>query len=329
MKRSILTNGFKLTLRHWPAMVWVYAMNLIFARVFSMPLSGQLAALTGNSLYSQRLVSAFDFGVVAEIFRKGAEGPGTAASASYAATWLYVAVYFLIVPGTLFVYQTGAPAKLSTLIHTGFLYFWRFVRITLVSFVVFGIVLGVLFAAQSHWSTHVDDKILGRPGAIASFAGFVIIGLVAALLRIYFDLVEVYTVQLGSLAPLDDSPKQAKLHRRIRSAFGPAWRTLRSNFFRAYGTFVLLFLLGLSAVIITARIAMHSLAQPHTLLLFVLAQLGLILMLWTRFWQRGAETVLALDNPLAAPAVLFVPEPEPEPQPVFVETPAAPEGYTA
>jgi len=190
MKRSILTNGFKLTLRHWPALVWVYALNLVLARLFSLPLSGQLTALTGNSLYSQRLVSAFDFGVVAEIFRKGSEGPGTAASASYAATWLYVAIYFLIVPGTLFVYQTGAPAKLSTRIHTGFLYFWRFIRITLVSFVVFGIVLGILFAIQSRWSTHVDDKILGRPGFIAWFAGFVIIGLVAAFLRVYFDLVD-------------------------------------------------------------------------------------------------------------------------------------------
>jgi hypothetical protein len=331
MKRSILTNGLKITLRHWPALIWVYALNLVLARLFSIPLASQLTALTGNSLYSQRLVSAFDLGVVSEIIRKDNEGPGAAFSASYLATWVYVAIYFLIVPGTLFVYQTDAPAKLSTLLQTGILYFWRFLRITLVSFVVFGIVLGILFIAQNHWAAHVDDKILGRPGATAWFAGYVIIGLVAAVLRVYFDLVEVYTVQLGALTPLDDSPKQAKLHRRIRKAFAPAWKTLRSNFFRAYGSFVFLFLLGLSAVIVTARIAMHSLAQPHTWLLFVLSQLGLFVMLLTRFWQRGAETELTLDNPLAAPAIIFVPKPEPEPvpQPVFIETPAATEGFSA
>jgi hypothetical protein len=38
-------------------------------------------------------------------------------------------------------------------------------------------------------------------------------------------------------------------------------------------------------------------------------------MLLTRFWQRGAETVLALDNALAAPLLLLVPvEPEPLPE---------------
>jgi len=331
MKRSILTNGFKLALRHWPALVWVYVLNLLLARLFSVPLSSQIAAITGNSLYSQRLASGFDIGVLAETIRKLGEGPGSAASASYFGTWLYVAIYFLIIPGTLFVYQTDAPAKLSTLLHTGLVYFWRFVRLTLVSFVVFGVVLGILFFAQNHWATHVDNVILGRPGAIAWFAGYLIIGLVAAALRVYFDLVEVYTVQLGTLPPLEDSPAQAKLHRRIRKTFLPAWRTLRGNFFRAYFVFVLLTLLGLSAVIVTARIAMHSLAQPHTWLLFLLAQLGLFVMLFTHFWQRGAETVLALDYPLAAPAILVVPppEPEPEPQPVFVETPAAPEGYSA
>jgi hypothetical protein len=32
--------------------------------------------------------------------------------------------------------------------------------------------------------------------------------------------------------------------------------------------------------------------------MFLLAQLGLFLMLFTRFWQRGVETSLALQNPM-------------------------------
>jgi hypothetical protein len=327
MKRSILIHGLKLTLRSWPALVWTYVFNLGLALLFCLPLHSQLAAITEHSLASQRLGTAFDLGVGADVLSKLGEGPGSAASASYFATYLYLALYFLIVPGTLAVYQSGAPAKLSSLVFTGLAYFWRFVRITLVSFLVFALVLGPLLALQNLWSNHIDEHILGRPGAIAWFAGSIVIGLVASLLRVYFDLVEVYTVQLGLLPPLEESKAQAKLHRHVRKVLLPAWRTLWRNFFRAYGTFVFLALLGLSAVIVTARIAMHSLAQPRVWPLFLLAQTGLFLMLLTRFWQRGAESTLALDNPLAPPELPMqkpVPVPTDEAGVVAVSEASAP-----
>jgi hypothetical protein len=37
--------------------------------------------------------------------------------------------------------------------------------------------------------------------------------------------------------------------------------------------------------------------------MFLLAQLGLFLMLFTRFWQRGAETSLSLQNPILSPSL--------------------------
>jgi hypothetical protein len=314
-QRSLLAGGLSLTLRNWPALVWTYIFNLVLSIVFSLPLYGQINAITGHSFGSQRLTGAFDLGVLGGLATKLGEGPGSSASTSYFSTYIYLAIYFLLVPGTLFCYQTGAPAKLSTMLQTGIAYFWRFVRITLISLVAFGIVLGILFAIQGRWASYLDEHTVGRAGFIQQMLGIVLIGFVAAALRVYFDLVEVYTVQLGLLTPLDDTPAQAKLHRQIRKVLRPAWQTFRRNFFRVYETFVLLFLLGVSAVIITARIAMHSLAQPRVWPLFLLAQIGLFLMLLTRFWQRGAETVLALDNALLAPVLLLVPvEPEPLPE---------------
>ena len=59
----------------------------------------------------------------------------------------------------------------------------------------------------------------------------------------------------------------------------------------------------LAAVILSARTSMHMLAQPRVWPTFLLAQLGLFLMLLTRFWQRGAETSLALQNPIVAPSL--------------------------
>jgi hypothetical protein len=46
--------------------------------------------------------------------------------------------------------------------------------------------------------------------------------------------------------------------------------------------------------------------------MFLLAQLGLLLMLFTRFWQRGVETSLSLQNPILSqspPAAIHVASP--------------------
>lgn len=312
--RSLLTTGLSLTLRNLPALLWTYAFNLGIALLFSLSLHNQLSTLMAHSLASQSLLSGFDLTTVAGLFTFLSDSPGGPAT-SFTAVPVYLLIYFLLVPGTLFVYQTAAPARLSTLFQSGILHFWRFVRITLISFFVFGIVLGPLLAVQNAGSSYLDKHILGRNGFLLQLAGLVLVGLVAALLRLYFDLVEVYTVQLGlQLKP------NGKPDRRVRRAFAPAWRALTRNFPRAYLTFVILTLVGLSAVVVTARIAMHSLAQPRVWPMFLLAQAGLFLMLLTRFWQRGAETTLALDFPIP-PAVLeplpppFTAAPIPNPEP--------------
>jgi hypothetical protein len=305
-QRSIFLGGFTTMLRHWPALVWTYVFNVSLAFFFTMPLHNQMASLTANSLESERLVGGFDLGVAGSVLGHLSINQGSAAPASYLSIWVFVLIYFMLVPGVLFCYQTDAPARLSTLLQTGLMYFWRFVRITLVSFVFFGVVLGVLFAIQGRWAAHVDETSVGRAAWLHEMAGIVVIGLVAAFLRVYFDLVEVYTVQLGFQAPVVGM--KANMNRRIRRVLLPAWRTYRRNFFRVYLSFVFLTLLGLSAVVVTARIAMHSLAQPRMWPMFLLAQIGLFLMLLTRFWQRGAETVLAQENALAV-AVVVVAEP--------------------
>jgi hypothetical protein len=176
-----------------------------------------------------------------------------------------------------------------------------------------------LNALQRLWSNHVDETVVGRPGFLLDLAGLVLIGLVAAALRAYFDLVQVYTIQLGLLQFPIDAGKKRRPERQIRRTFKPAWRTLRRNFFRLYATFLFLALLGLAAVVLSARVAMHSLAQPRVWPMFLVAQLGLFAMLLTRFWQRGAETVLVLENPILVPVPVVPPPIVPEAQPLESE----------
>ena len=303
--RNIFIHGLSLTLRRLPALLWAYVFNLALAFLFSISLNLQLSRLLNHSLAAQRLSSGFDLGTIGETYLHLHQGPTSDAGAvsGHASIPLFLLVYFLLVPGTLFCYQTDTPARLGTLLKQGLLYFWRFVRITILTLLISGLILGPLFFLQGKWADQVDDHIVGRSAFLLILAGNILLFLVASILRLYFDLVEVYTVQLGQHLRPTLFGQQAKPDRRVRHALTPAWRALRSHFAEAWPIFLFLSLLGFAAVILTARISMHMLAQPRVWPTFLLAQLGLFLMLLTRFWQRGAETSLALQNPIPSPSL--------------------------
>jgi hypothetical protein len=297
-RRDIFFHGLSLTLRRLPAVLWTYAFNLALALIFSVRLHDQFSAIMDHSLAAQRLIGGFDLGSVGETLVRLQDGPSGSITSSSFSIPLYLAIYFLLVPGTLFCYQTATPARLNTLLQQGLLYFWRFVRITLLTLLVSALILGPLLFLQNKWAEYIDEYTVGRHAFFATLVGYIIIFLVASILRLYFDLVEVYTVQLGLHLRRNGKPD-----RRVHRALAPAWQTLHDHFAHAWPIFLFLTLLGTAAVILTARMSMHMLAQPRVWPTVLLAQLGLFLLLFTRFWQRGAETSLALQNPIPNPSL--------------------------
>jgi hypothetical protein len=298
-RRNIFLHGLFLTLRRFPAVVWAYVFNLGLALVFSIRLHAQFSSIMDHSLAAQRLTGGFDLATAASTFLRLQDGPSGRNAGTFSAVPLYLLIYFLLVPGTLFCYQTKSSARLSTLFHQGLIHFWRFFRITLLTILVSALLLGPLIFFQGKWADHVDKHAVERPAFFAVLIGYIVIFLVASILRLYFDLVEVYTVELGLHLRHNGKPD-----RRVRRALAPAWRTLRAHFSQVWPIFLFLTLLGASAVILTARVSMHMLAQPRVWPTFLLAQFGLFFLLFTRFWQRGAETSLTLQNPIFRPSPL-------------------------
>ena len=293
--RSILVHGLGIALRRLPAFLWTYAFNLALALALCLPFKVQFSNLLDHSLAAQRLSSGFDLGTVAAAAMQVRRGdPGQASiMSSHASVPLYLLLYFLLVPGTLYCYLTRTHARLSTLLQHGLLHFWRFVRITLLTLLAAFFLLGPLVLLQQRWARIVDDRFVGHPALLLTLAGLLVVLLAASLLRLYFDLVEAYTVQLGThLRP------GGKPDRRVRRTLGPAFRLLRNHLARAWFVFLLLAILGALAAFLSGRTAMHMLAQPRVWPLFLVAQLGLLLTLFTRFWQRGAETSLILQHPI-------------------------------
>ncbi len=292
-RRSIFLLGLSVTIRRFPALLWAYVFNLGLALLFSLRLHTQLASILDHSLAAQRLINGFDLGTVAGTFLRFQGSPAESTATSYLSVPLFLLLYFVLIPGTLFCYETDSPARLSTLSHQGLLHFWRFVRITILTLILSGVVLGLLSFLQTKWAEHVDEHAVGFHSFLARMAGIAFILLVACFLRLYFDLVEVYTVQVGL-----HIRSNGRSDRRVLRTFAPAWRVLRANFAEAFPIFLLLAILGAAAVLLTARLSVHMLAQPRVWPAFLLTQFGLFLMLLTRFWQRGVETSLAMQFPI-------------------------------
>ncbi|MBS1798555.1 MAG: hypothetical protein JSS95_01885 [Acidobacteria bacterium] len=293
--RSILLHGLGLALRRLPAFLWTYLFSLVLALGFCYPLKIGLSNILDHSLAAQRLSSGFDVGTAVDAAMRVHEGPAGQALAltSHGAVPAYLLLYLLLVPGTLFCYITRTRAHLSTLLRQGVIYFWRFVRIALLTLLAALFLLGPFVVLQGHWSALIDDNFVGRTSLLLRLAGMLVVLLAASLLRLYFDLVEAYTVQLAV-----EHERNSRPDRRVRRTLEPAFRLLRQHFFRAWLVFLLLAIMGAAAAFFSARTAMHMLAQPHAWPMFLVSQLGLMAMLFTRFWQRGAEVSLVIQHPL-------------------------------
>ncbi|MHB1022857.1 MAG: hypothetical protein ACYC46_07550 [Acidobacteriaceae bacterium] len=313
-KQSILAAGFLLTLRHWRALVWTYVFQLALAILFTLRFHAELAAILNHSLASRSLVNGFDIGALAEVLIHLHQSGG--AATSFVGIALFALLYLLLTAGTLFVFQTGEKALLSTLLSTGLRYFWRFLRLLLIAIPVQTAVLGVLFGLRSAFLKHADRFVVGVPMFLHTAISLLVIGLIAVFLRVYFDLTEVYTLQLG-----------IRGDRRMRRSLLPALRVYFANFGRVYFSFLGIQILGKLGLMFFFFVALQLLATPHVGPLFLLAQIGLFLLLAARFWQHGMETALVLANPIPEPAPLPVPEeayaplpdpiPSPEPEPPY------------
>ena len=300
--RSLLRCGLHLLVTHMGTVLWTYAASLIVALVFSLRLHSQLASLLNHSLAAQRLNAAFDLGTLASVVDRFNQNTPSAGASSSIAIFVYLGISFILVPGSLFCYQAHAPGRISTLVAQGLQFFWRFIRIAALTVIVSIVILGPLIVAQNAWSTHVDLHHTGYDAFLRNLPGILVIALVALLLRLYFDLVEVYTVQLANQPMPSGKPDH-----RVRKVLLPALKTLFANLLRTYSVFVFLTLLGVMALFFTGRVAGHMLAHPSVVPAFLIGQVGILVSMAARFWQRGAETILAQDNPLDTAMVYQAP----------------------
>jgi hypothetical protein len=308
---NLLLQGFQLGVRNWPCVVWTYAVNLLFALLAGIPLSSGLAPYLDHSLAAKPIAGTIDISYLRELAIQ-VRGTGFFPMVTQTAVWLnmlQVLVLFVLFAGSVFVYVSAEPPRLSVLLRGGIAYFWRFVRAAIVAGFAATLILGLLLGIRGLLLDRADNLYTQRQIFVFAAISAGLILLLALLVRLWWDLVEVYIVRNA----MDGE-------RSILPALLPALRLLFRYFFRTFGSFLVA---GLAGVVALAMcLLLWRLLPAHQVwIACLLAQFGLFLLLAGRFWQRGIEAtlVMSVDPPRVATDAM---EPEETAEMVEEEVPA-------
>jgi hypothetical protein len=290
---NLLVQGFLLAWRNWPFVVWVYAVNLFFGLLAGVPFTTGLTPYLDHSLAAQKIAGTIDLTYLGELalhLRDTTFFPVAVHTAGWLSL-LQLLVLFVLFAGTVFVYVSAEPPRFSVLLRGGVAYFWRFVRAGILVGCIAGLILGILFALRAALLTRASQVYVDRKMFYyAAISGAVIL-LVALLLRIWFDLVQVYVVRNA----MDGE-------RRAHQALLPAFLLMYRHFFRAAGYFLFIGAAGLGALGLCFYLWKQFVPAHQVWIAALLAQIGLFLLLASRFWQRGLEValVMSIDPPIVA-----------------------------
>jgi hypothetical protein len=290
---NLFVQGFRLALRNWPFVVWAYAVNLGFGLLAGIPFATGLAPYLDHSLAAQRIAGTIDVTYLGELLMHLRE-TSFRLIAIHTAVWLnllQLLMLFVLFAGTTFVYVSAEPPRLSVLLRGGVAYFWRFVRAAILAGCVAAVILGILLLARVLLLDRASAVYVERKMFLCSAISGAVVLLVALIARLWWDLVEVYIVRNA----MDGE-------RRVRHALLPALRLLGKYFFRTVGSFFLSGMLGFGALALCLFLWKQFVPAHQVWLACLLAQLGLFLLLASRFWQRGIEATLVMsaDPPIVA-----------------------------
>jgi len=183
-------------------------------------------------------------------------------------------------------------------------YFWRFFRLTLISLIFYGLAVGIY--ALLRWPI---KNAAGQASAFESviykrWAAMALLALLFAFVNMVFDY-----AKLGTVARSDRGGGKGMFRETFR-----AFRFAFTNFFSAFGLYLIIALVGLALFIVfnSLRWSVDQSSAGRVSLAILLGQIAIAGRMWTRLVFFAAEMHLYKKlAPSAAPApVIFESQPE-------------------
>jgi hypothetical protein len=285
-QKGIVAAGFSLLWRRQRVLWWVFVVNFVLGALGALPAMMTLSRALGHSLAGQKLTRGFDLGMLEELIRLPNVNLMRQTVPSYIMGSLFLLFMLFVSGGILEAYRQDTRLSAAEFFGASGAFFWRFVRLALVSIIPF-VIVAMIYQGLSKLADHVDERsIADQVGIFLSLAAFVIFLLLALWVRLWFDVAQVRAVALNERGMFRDTWRAWKL----------TWRSLR-HLYRAY------FCISLVAWVTLALglVIWAHLGPTSTPLTFLVLEVIVFAQLMTRLWQLSSATTWYLRNPEPVP----------------------------
>jgi hypothetical protein len=313
-RKGVVAAGFSLLRRRQGVLWWMFVVSVVLGGLGALPATINIGHALNHSLAGQQLTTRFDLGMYVELMRL----PEVDISRYDPAVGVSVFVFFLFMlfalGGILESYRQDRRLTTGEFFAASGAFFWRFVRLLLLSIVPF-VIVGLIYQGLSKAGDYVGDRaIADQVGIFSSIGAAIIFMLLALWVRLWFDLAQVRAVVQN----------ERGMWRNLWKSWGITWRA------GLYWRYVFIALVAWIVMAIALVIWAHvpSAATP---MIFLSLELIIFAQLATRLWQlatamtwyqRYAETLVVV-----LPVVEIIPPPaEVIESPVATDLPAADPG---
>ena len=267
--------GFSLLWRRQGVLWWVFVVNAVCGALGAAPAAMRTAHALAHGLAGQKLSHGFDLGMLIELFRLPDVNLMRYSTSSYVFAGLFFLFMILVTGGILETYRQDRRLNTGDFFAASGAFFWRFVRLMLLSIIPFAIV-GMIYQGLDKLADHIGDRAIADQVGIFMWWGAILIFLLLALwVRLWFDIAEVRAV----------ARNEGGMWRNLWTAWRITWHDSR-HLFRIY------FCISLVAwVTLVIGLVIWAHLPPTSLpLSFVLLELIVFAQLMTRLWQLASAT---------------------------------------
>src|SRR5258708_34965760 len=308
--QGLLASGWSRVAHNKRYIFWFYLLNVLLAFFGAAAFNSQVHGILDHSLQAQRLVHGFDIGVFIEMLARPEFGLTTASmmpAVHFAFFFFLLTALFL--PGVLQGYASTYRLPRQDFFRACGRNLWRFVRLLMVAGIVMTALAAALFGLREVLIKKAGESTNELLSPEVSLVSLLIIFLVMAAMRIWFDLAQADIV-------LKD---QHAVRKSIAAGFRHTWRNLG----RLIGSYVITSIVA-ALVLVAGLLTWIKFVPPASVLgAIIVSQFTLLLLLIPRFWQRGVAVSYCLQN-MGDPVSLhpFAPVVVPVSETASVATPA-------
>lgn len=272
-EKGLVAAGAALVMRHQRVLWWVLAVNFILGGLGAHVAAHTLHEKLSHTLAGEPLVSRFDLGMFFELVNR----PEVNLLSSHGDSLMSAALFFLFMlfvsGGILAVYREDRTFTTGEFFAASGAFFWRFLRLMLLSLVPMAI-LGFLYSGVQSLSDWVDERAVADQASFyVLLAGIIVLMMLALCVRLWFDIAQVRAVVQN----------EHGMFRNMWKALGITRRNL-GTLFRAY-FFISLFAWVALAIGLWIWTMLPATTIPLT---FLLLELIIVTQIAARLWQRAS-----------------------------------------